>query len=90
MEQNQIQLVDFYAEWCGPCKFVAKVLDELQEELSDISIEKKDVEHNRDLTTLLGITSIPTIILYKNGVEISRKVGFVFKEALVDWINSFR
>ncbi|MGD9604566.1 MAG: thioredoxin [Bacilli bacterium] len=90
MEESKLHLIDFYAEWCGPCKFVTKIVNEIALELDTISFEKIDVDHHRDLTTSLNITSIPTLILYKNGSEVGRKVGFVFKEALVEWINSFR
>jgi thioredoxin 1 len=85
-----LRLVDFYADWCGPCKVVAKMIDEISGQLTDVVFEKMNVDDDRDSVKTLGITSIPTIILFKNGVEVGRKVGFVFKDVLMDWINDFR
>ena len=70
-------LVDFYAEWCGPCKMAAPVLDKLADELSGkISIVKMDVDENSESPSKFGVMSIPTVILFKDGKEIDRKVGF--------------
>jgi len=85
-----LRLVDFYADWCGPCKVVAKMIDEIADQLTDVVFEKMNVDDDRNSVKNLGITSIPTIILFKNGVEVGRKVGFVFKNVLIDWINDFR
>ena len=89
MEQKKLHLIDFYAEWCGPCKFVGKILGELGQELPFITIETINVEAHRDLLSRHNVTSIPTLILFKNGEEVGRKVGFIFKEALIEWINLF-
>lgn len=70
-------LVDFYAEWCGPCKMAAPVLDKLADELAGkISIVKMDVDENSESPSKFGVMSIPTVILFKDGKEIERKVGF--------------
>lgn len=85
-----LRLVDFYADWCGPCKVISKMIDDISDQLTDVVFEKKNVDDDRDYVKNLGITSIPTIILFKNGVEVGRKVGFIFKDVLIDWINDFR
>ncbi|OGD62949.1 thioredoxin [Candidatus Beckwithbacteria bacterium RBG_13_42_9] len=70
-------LVDFYAQWCGPCKMAAPVLDKLSEEFAPkVKIVKIDVDQSRDLAQKYQIMSIPTIVAFKNGQEVARKVGF--------------
>jgi thioredoxin len=81
-------LVDFYADWCGPCKVMAPVLDELaRERLGDLLVLKLDTDANPGISGRLGIRSIPTLILLRNGKEAGRQIGAVPKssiEALVD------
>lgn len=75
-------LVDFYAEWCGPCKMAEPVLEELSEVYKDkILIVKIDVDKNPAMSEKYGVLSIPTTILFKNGVETGRQVGFSGKKA---------
>lgn len=75
-------LVDFWAEWCGPCKMAGPVLDELSEVYKDkLLIVKLNVDQNPVNSQKYGIMSIPTTILFKNGKEIDRQVGFSGKEA---------
>ena len=70
-------LVDFYAEWCGPCKMAGPVLDKLADELADsVAIVKMDVDQNSETPSKFGVMSIPTVILFKDGKEVERKVGF--------------
>ncbi len=73
-------LVDFYADWCGPCKMQKAVLDELE---NDYKIYKINVDENHDLTKKYGILSIPTILLFENGELKEKKVGFTSKEELL-------
>lgn len=69
-------LVDFWATWCGPCKQLGPVLDQLAEEMKDsASIAKVDVDTNRDLAQQLGVTSIPALFLFKNGEVVDKMVG---------------
>ncbi len=81
--QNKLPvLVDFWAEWCGPCKMAGPVLDELSEVYKDkLLIVKLNVDQNPVNSQKYGIMSIPTTILFKNGKEIDRQVGFSGKEA---------
>ena len=81
-------LVDFWAEWCGPCKLAEPVLEELSEEYKDkISIMKVDVDANQEYSGKFGILSIPTTILYKNGTEVDRQIGFSGKNVYEELIK---
>jgi thioredoxin 1 len=77
-------LVDFWAEWCGPCKMIAPVLEELAGEMSDkLVIGKLDVDHNHDTAMAYGVLSIPTLLLFKGGEPVERIVGFQPKPQLM-------
>lgn len=81
-------LADFWAEWCGPCKMVAPVLEEIDREMGDkVKIVKLDVDNNQDTAGRFGVMSIPTLILFKDGKQVDQIVGFQPKEALVQFIN---
>ena len=70
-------LVDFYAEWCGPCQLAAPILERLAEEMKDtMVIGKVDVDQNQELSMRYGIMSIPTMILFKDGKILEKKIGF--------------
>ena len=71
-------LVDFYAQWCGPCKMLAPILEELE----DIDIIKVDVDEHEDLARTYGVMSIPTLIFFKDGEIVKEEVGFKTKEEL--------
>ncbi|MBD3329914.1 thioredoxin [Candidatus Peregrinibacteria bacterium] len=75
-------LVDFYADWCGPCKMMAPVLDEMASEDNDWKIGKVNVDESSDLAGKYGVQSIPTLIFFKDGEEVDRALGFQSKEAL--------
>ncbi len=76
-------LVDFWAAWCGPCRMVAPVLEEIAAEYADkLKVVKMDVDENETASTL-GISSIPTLILYKDGQPVERVVGFQPKQRLM-------
>ncbi len=75
-------LVDFWAVWCGPCKLAEPILEELSETFKDkVHVVKVDVDQNQEHSGRLGILSIPTTVLFKNGQEIGRQIGFAGKNA---------
>ena len=82
-------LVDFWAEWCGPCKMVAPVIDEVAKEYAGkVNFAKMDVDSNQATPAKFGIRGIPTLILFKNGAIVSQKVGALSKSQLMAFIDS--
>lgn len=81
-------LVDFFANWCGPCKMLSPILEELSEERSEFKIIKINVDECESLARQFGVMSIPTLILFKDGKEIDKKIGFMSKDDLNEWINN--
>lgn len=78
-----VQLVDFYADWCGPCVAMSPVIEELEKELGDkIEIKKIDVDQNQEETGKYGVMSIPTYLILKDGQEVDRFVGVTSKEVI--------
>lgn len=77
-------LVDFYADWCGPCKMIAPIIEEIANERTDITVGKINVDENPELAMKYGVVSIPTVIIFKNGEEATRLVGFREKEAFLE------
>jgi thioredoxin 1 len=81
-------VVDFWAEWCGPCKMIAPALEELSAELVDkVVIAKVNIDDNPDAASRYGVRSIPTMILFKGGEPVSTQVGAAPKSALKNWIE---
>ena len=82
-------VVDFWAEWCGPCKQIGPALEELAVELDGkVKIVKVNVDENPESPALLGVRGIPALFLFKNGEVVSNKIGAAPKAALANWINA--
>lgn len=76
-------LCDFWAPWCGPCKMIAPVLEEIDSEMGDqVKIVKLDVDENQETAARFGVMSIPTLLIFKNGEVVDKVIGFQPKEAL--------
>ncbi len=82
-------LIDFWAEWCGPCKMLTPVIDALSEEMKDkVKIVKMNIDENPETPSELGVRGIPTMMLFDKGENIATKVGALPKGSLVEWINN--
>ncbi|MBE4908200.1 thioredoxin [Cytobacillus suaedae] len=81
-------LADFWAPWCGPCKMIAPVLEELDSEMGEkVKIVKIDVDENQETAGKFGVMSIPTLLVMKNGEVVDKVVGFQPKDALAELLN---
>lgn len=80
-------LVDFYADWCGPCKMLAPIVDEVAEEKEDVKVCRINIDENQDLAVEYGIMSIPTLVVIENGEEVGRTVGVVGKEEILEMLK---
>ena len=88
MEAENLVLLDFWATWCGPCQMIAPVLSEVAEECPDVTVGKIDVDEEQELAMSFGITSIPTLILIKNGKAVDKAVGLRAKNQIIEMIDN--
>ncbi len=79
-------LIDFYADWCGPCKMLSPIIDEIAEENSEIKVVKVNVDDAQDLAMKYQVMSIPTLVVIKNGEEVNRSVGLIDKSQVLNLI----
>ena len=83
LRNNNTVLVDFYAEWCGPCRMLTPTIEEIAKERTDISVGKVNIDENSNLAAYYGVMSIPTLIVFKDGKEHARLVGFTSKDNIL-------
>ena len=89
LQSDKPVLVDFWAEWCGPCKMIGPSLEELSDELGDrVTIVKMDIMENTEVPGQIGVQSIPLMILFKDGKVVAQKLGAAPKSQLKGWLES--
>lgn len=81
-------LVDFFAEWCGPCKMLSPIIDDIAEQMkSKIKIGKIDIDESPDLASKFSVMTVPTLILFKDGEAVEKSVGVKSKDAIIEMIS---
>lgn len=85
--KGDLVLVDFYADWCGPCKMQSPILEEVSNEMDNVTIVKLNVDNDPAIAQKFNVMSIPTLMLFKNGDAIATTVGFQAKPQLIDFIK---
>lgn len=89
LESDKPVLVDFWADWCGPCKMIAPALEEISDELGEqVTIAKMDIMENPDVPGKMGVQSIPFMVLFKDGEAVAHKIGAAPKSQLKGWLES--
>jgi len=89
LKSSEPVVVDFWAEWCGPCKMIAPALEEISDELAGkVKVAKLNIDENQGTAIKYGVRSIPTLILFKDGKPVATQVGAAPKNRLADWIKS--
>jgi len=89
LKSSMPTIVDFTAEWCGPCKQISPILEEISEEKKElINIVKINIDENPETPQKYGVRGIPTLIFFKDGKLIDQKVGSLPKSSLIEWINN--
>ena len=85
----QVKLLDFWAPWCGPCRVMNPIIEELEKELGDkVKVEKYNVDEATDISSKYGVMSIPTYVVLKDDKEVGRKIGVTSKQDLLKLINA--
>ena len=88
LKSESLTLVDFWAEWCGPCKMIGPALEEISEEMkNEIRITKLNIDENPSTPDKYGVRGIPTLLLFKNGEVVAEKIGALSKTKLTEWIS---
>ena len=87
LSSDQTVLVDFYADWCGPCKMLSPVVDEMSEELSDCKVVKLNVDEAPNLAARYNVMSIPTLMVFRQGEAVDRSVGVQSKRHILNMLK---
>ena len=89
LESSETVLVDFWAEWCGPCKMLSPILENLSTTIPHLKIVKVNIDQSPQTPTQFGVRSIPTLILFKDGQPVSTKMGALPQRNLEEWIKDY-
>jgi len=87
INSDKTTIVDFYADWCGPCKMMSPIIDKIAEENEEIRVGKLNVDDAQDIAMKYNVMSIPTIIIFKNGIEFKRFIGVTSKSDILNALN---
>ena len=87
LNSDKTTILDFYADWCGPCKMMSPIIDKIAEENGEIKVGKLNIDDAQDSAIKYNVMSIPTIIIFKNGIEIKRFVGVTSKSEILNALN---
>ena len=87
LQSDKPVLIDFYADWCGPCKMLSPIVDEVAEENTDIKVVKINVDNAQDLAMKYQVMSIPTLVVIRDGREVNRSVGLIDKSEVISLIK---
>ena len=85
--QNNLVVIDFFATWCGPCRMMAPIFEDVSKEKGEVSFFKVDVDESPNVAKQFGVMSIPTLVAIKNGKEVDRNVGLLNREDLSDFVD---
>lgn len=87
LDNSGTVFVDFYAEWCGPCKMTSPIIEELAQQMNNVKFVKINVDQNPELASTYSVFSIPTVVIFKKGQPVSQFVGALSKEGFLQEIN---
>ena len=90
IKSDKLVLIDFFATWCGPCKMLAPVIEQVSNENEDVMVVKVDVDKNPELAVLYNVASIPTLVFLKEGKAVKEHIGFASKAEIQQFINELK